>query len=62
MADEERRDHSQHRDHSPTSSHHGERERHREPSRRHEEIDDWRHELERPQLTERERRERWPVD
>lgn len=62
MADEERRDRSRDRDHSPTSTHDGDRERNREPSRRQGDIDDWRHERERPPLTEREQRERWPVD
>lgn len=61
MADEERRDTGRDRVHS-TSSNHGEGDRTRESSRRNEDIDDWQHERERPPLTERERRERWPVD
>lgn len=61
MADEERRDRAHDRDHSPSSMHDADRERQREPSRREEDVDDWRHERGRPPLTDRERRERWPV-
>lgn len=61
MADEERRDTARNRDHSPAHANNG-REHEREPGRREDEPDDWRHERHRSPLTEREQRERWPVD
>ncbi len=62
MADEERRETEQDRVHAPSTTSDGGREQDRGSGRRQDDLDDWSHERGRSPLTEREQRERWPVD